>query len=161
MRNSIRLAGHCSGNNLSLGVEKMRDGIPTLGLDIDGTIDENPAFFSLLTRFYPGRVVVITLREDGPLVLGNFGIRYDCVIHVPNLAAKAAVVEKEGVDVFIGDQDEELCPLPPSCTALKIRGGGNFDYDLGKWLYGAKTGRLVGSTFHKPSTYKPLIRRRH
>ena len=35
-----------------------------LGLDLDGTIDENPAFFCNLTTTWPGDVYVLTFRLD-------------------------------------------------------------------------------------------------
>ena len=37
---------------------------PIIGLDLDGTIDENVWFFSFLTNKWPGDVYIITYRDD-------------------------------------------------------------------------------------------------
>ena len=37
---------------------------PTLGIDLDGCVDECPVFFRTLTAVWPGDVVVITFRHD-------------------------------------------------------------------------------------------------
>ncbi len=37
---------------------------PSIGLDLDGCIDESPIFFQLLARYWPGDVYVITFRRD-------------------------------------------------------------------------------------------------
>ncbi|TVS15306.1 MAG: hypothetical protein EA424_16430 [Planctomycetaceae bacterium] len=43
-------------------LQERMDDVPTLGIDLDGTIDETPAFFQVLTKTWPGRVVIITAR---------------------------------------------------------------------------------------------------
>ena len=51
---------------------------PTLGIDLDGCVDECPVFFRTLTAVWPGDVVVITYRHDREKTvqdLKRFGIR--------------------------------------------------------------------------------------
>jgi hypothetical protein len=37
---------------------------PALGMDLDGTADEAPAFFKFLAASWPGKVYVLTYRDD-------------------------------------------------------------------------------------------------
>lgn len=37
---------------------------PSLGIDIDGCVDECPIFFRILTKCWPGKVFVVTYRAD-------------------------------------------------------------------------------------------------
>lgn len=56
-----------------------------LGLDLDGVLDEATEFFSLLTRVWPGQVVVISYRSDDEKAradLDQLGIRYDDLVLV-------------------------------------------------------------------------------
>lgn len=116
--------------------------LPTLGLDLDGTIDENPLFFGILSRMWPGKVYVITYRSDlqkAEQDLDNFGIRYDRVILAASYAAKAEVIKELDVNVYFDDMDEVITHIPESVTVVKVRNGGNFEG--GKWLYSKKTGK--------------------
>lgn len=38
--------------------------VPSIALDLDGTIDEAPVFFQFLSKCWPGTVYVITYRSD-------------------------------------------------------------------------------------------------
>lgn len=118
--------------------------VQPLGLDLDGTIDENPQFFGLLSRLWPANVYVITYRDDRDKAehdLRNFGIRYDDVILVDSFAEKAKVIKRLKIGVYIDDMDEVITHVPAHVTVLKVRNGGNFTD--GKWLYSNKTGRAV------------------
>lgn len=114
-----------------------------LGLDIDGTIDENPRFFELLSHSWPGEVVIITYRdgeEDTKKDLAEHNIYYDKLIMVDDLD-KAKVLVENNIDVYIDDQDECVQNAPGNITILKIRNDGNFENK--KWLYSAKTGKQL------------------
>lgn len=37
---------------------------PSLGIDLDGCVDEAPIYFQLLTTYWPGKVFVISYRSD-------------------------------------------------------------------------------------------------
>jgi len=35
------------------------------------------------------------------------------------------------------------CNIPENVTVLKIRNGGNFDFEEKKWLFSEQTGRMI------------------
>jgi hypothetical protein len=118
----------------------------TLGLDLDGTIDEDTHFFSVLSQMWPGKVYVVTFRDDrakAVAVLDRLGIRYDDVILVNSFAEKAEVIGRLGIDVYFDDQDEALLHVGEGVTVFKMRNGGNYDHQEKKWLYSKITGRPV------------------
>ena len=116
---------------------------PALGLDLDGTIDENPAFFAHLAALWPAPVTVITYRRDRAKAvadLARLGVRYDELVLVERMDAKAAVIAERGIGVYVDDQDEMTANVPEGVTVLKLRNGGNFDYDGRRYYYSDKTG---------------------
>ena len=119
----------------------------SLGLDLDGVIDENAAFFAVLTDAWPGDVFIITYRDDKAraiLDLAGFGVvKYTDVVLVNSFAEKADVIARLAIDVYIDDQDEVLMHIPSNVTILKMRNGGNYDAEERKWLYSDKTGRQI------------------
>ena len=117
---------------------------PSIGIDLDGTIDEAPEFFRLLTNLWPGRIYVITYRDDYARAAADVqrhGVKYDQIVLVDSFREKAARVAELGISVYFDDMDEMLMHIPEGVTVMKIRNGGNFDYTLGKWLYSKQTGR--------------------
>lgn len=117
--------------------------LPVLGLDIDGTITDDPTFFSILSMWWPGRVVVITYRLDFQKSiddLNKFGICYDEVILSKDLDKSQEIIDHK-VDVYIDDQDECFLNVPESVTILKIRNNGNTRH--GRWLYSERTGSKI------------------
>jgi hypothetical protein len=120
--------------------------MPILGLDLDGTIDEAPLFFQILSHRWPGKVFVVTYRKDQAKAeadVQKFGIRCDEVIIVDSFGAKAGVIAEKGIDIYFDDQDEMTGEIPETVTVFKIRNGGNFDFETRKWLYSGRTGRQV------------------
>jgi uncharacterized HAD superfamily protein len=116
---------------------------PTLGIDLDGTITDSRLFFHVLSHKWPGRVIVVTYRDDMEATvedLAKLYIRYDEVVLASDVD-KSAIIKEYGIDVYIDDQDEMLQNIPEEVTVLKMRNGGNFDYDDKKWLYSDKTGK--------------------
>ena len=121
-------------------------GVPHLGLDLDGTIDERPDFFATLSHVWPGPVTVITYRRDRAKAvadLARLGVRYDGLELVSAIDAKPAVVERLGITVYADDQDEMTAGMPEGVLVLKVRNGGNFDFDTRRWLYSDQTGERV------------------
>lgn len=120
---------------------------PALGIDLDGTIDEAPSFFRVLTDVWPGKVYVITWRRDrrkAEADLRVLGIRrFDEIVLVNGFAEKAVVCERLGITVMFDDADEVLQHLPPGVVAMKVRNGGNFDFDGKRFLYTSRTGRAI------------------
>lgn len=124
----------------------MNEQPPALGLDLDGCIEEAPEFFRTLTQVWTGKVFVITYRTDqakAELDVAKFGIRCDGVILVGSFAEKAKVIVEKGISVYFDDQDEILLHVPEGVTVLKIRNGGNYDYEARKWLYSGETGMMI------------------
>src|SRR5947209_6010789 len=121
-----------------------RDDSPSIGIDLDGTIDEAPEFFRLLTSLWPGRIYIITYRDDYDRAVADVqrhGVKYDQVVLVDSFREKAARIAELGISVYFDDMDEMLMHIPEGVAVMKIRNGGNFDYTLGKWLYSERTGR--------------------
>ena len=118
--------------------------MPALGIDIDGTIDENPSFFAHLSHSYPGRVVIITYRKDKAKAINDvqkYGVYFDDIFLVNSLDDKARVIAEEGVKIYFDDQDECITNIPLDVTVMKMRNGGNFSNR--KWLYSEETGRSI------------------
>lgn len=119
---------------------------PSLALDLDGTIDESPVFFRWLASNWPGKVFVITYRNDRAKAeadLAEHGIEYDELILVGSFEEKARIIVREGISIYFDDQDEMTAGIPEDRTVFKIRNGGNFCYETKKWLYSQRTGRTV------------------
>lgn len=117
---------------------------PNLGIDLDGTIDEAPEFFRMLSKVWPGRVYIITFRADRDKALErakSFGVYFDDLVTVGSLDGKAEVIKSLDISVYVDDQDECLANIPDDVTVLKIRNGGNFENS--KWLYSSITGREI------------------
>jgi hypothetical protein len=120
-----------------------RDDSPSIEIDLDGTIDEAPEFFRILTNLWPGRIYVITYRDDYARAVADVqlhGVKYDQVVLVNSFPEKAARIAELGISVYFDDMDEMLMHIPEGVAVMKIRNGGNFDYTLGKWLYSKQTG---------------------
>ena len=119
---------------------------PTLGIDLDGCVDECPVFFQTLTAVWPGDVVVITYRQDREKTvqdLKRFGIRYTRLELVNSLEAKAGVIRDLGILTYFDDQPETLRDILPNVNVMLVRNEGNFDFETKQWLFSEQTGRLV------------------
>lgn len=119
---------------------------PSLGIDIDGCVDECPIFFRILTKCWPGKVFVVTYRDDETKARADLeqrGIRFDELILVTSLEGKAEVIEREGILVFFDDQPECLKQVDSMRNVMLVRNGGNFDFGDQKWMFSDQTGKLV------------------
>ena len=118
----------------------------SIGIDLDGCIDEAPEFFSLLSTVWPGKIYIITFRRDYDQAVNyvnRFGIKYDAIILVNRFEAKAEVIAEKHIGIYFDDQDEMLMHIPESVIVLKIRNGGNFDFNTKQWLFSHITGREI------------------
>jgi len=118
----------------------------TLGLDLDGVITEAPEFFSAWTHSWPGKVIVITYRNDRQKAIADVesrNIRYDEIILVDRFDAKAEVIRDKGVNIYVDDQPEMLKNISQGCHIMLFRNDGNFDSDDQKWMLSSETGKLV------------------
>ena len=119
---------------------------PAIALDLDGTIDEAPEFFRVLSECWPGKVYVITFRLDRAKAerdVARFGIRCDEVVVVNSFQQKATEIAKREISVYFDDQDEILLHIPEGVAVLKIRNGGNYDYKSRQWLFSEVTGKVI------------------
>lgn len=119
---------------------------PSIGIDVDGCIDEAPTFFSILTNTWIGKVYVISLRSNLD-ELENFlqkqKIKYDEIFLVKKLEEKAKIIIDNGISVFIDDQPEVLKYVPNTVSVLLFRNDGNFHYGEKKWLMSKDTGLIM------------------
>ncbi|MBN2560499.1 MAG: hypothetical protein JXQ75_06180 [Phycisphaerae bacterium] len=108
-----------------------------IALDIDGTIDQAPELFSFLSKHWPGKVYVVTYREDrqdAEEVLASWGIRYDALYLVRASETKTELLERLGdVRFFFEDMDEAIESVPKSINCFKVRNAEDFDFDSGRW----------------------------
>lgn len=119
---------------------------PTLGIDLDGCVDESPVFFNILSRVWPGDVIVITFRTDREKAVADlekYGIRFTEVVLVKSFDAKAEVIVERGISFFIDDQPESLRNIPPNVGVMLFRNGGNFDFDDRRWMLSDRTGKII------------------
>ena len=120
--------------------------IQVLGLDLDGCITEAPEFFSAWTHSWPGKVIVITYRRDRAKALADLderNIRYDEVVLVDRMDAKAEVIAEYGVTLYVDDQPEMLKNVPAGVNVMLFRNEGNFDFGDERWMLSQQTGKLV------------------
>ena len=97
-----------------------------IGIDIDGTITENPQFFALLSatlKTAGHKVHVVTYRdpesvEETKQELADWKISYDA-LHLPNSDSnlgmgewKSDVAEQLSLDIMIDDSLEILAAMP-------------------------------------------------
>ncbi len=122
-----------------------------IGLDLDGLLDEQPAFFAFLTtalRTTGHFVAILTYRDPASrqrteTTLTDWGIRYDELHFALTLSDKGRLCRELSIDVYFDDQDECLQDIDERTTVFKIRNGGNFDFDERKWLSTARLTRLL------------------
>lgn len=119
---------------------------PSIGLDIDGVVDECSLFCRTLTAVWPGKVYVVSYRSDmekAVKFLERFNIRYDEIILVSSFDQKAVVIQERGISTFFDDQPEMLKNVSPMCQVMLVRNEGNFDFEDKKWMLSKETGKLV------------------
>jgi len=110
-----------------------------IGIDIDGTIDECPEFFSKLSNAFADATYILTGRDpedvaDTAKDLSEFGISFDTIHHAENWEDKAKICQKHKIRIMFEDQDEYIEHIPEDVLVLKVRNGGNYDFKNGKWL---------------------------
>lgn len=127
-------------------VKNIFENAPILGIDLDGTIDEAPDFFKMLSNVWPGLVYIITCRNDQEKAekdTAKHGVYFDRVVMVSRLEDKAEVIRRLGVNVYIDDIDECLADIDPAVAVMKFRNPGNFNFDNKKWIYSERTGEKI------------------
>lgn len=121
-------------------------GTPAIGIDLDGTIDEAPGFFTDLSHSWKGKVYIVTYRDDAEKARADalkHGVRCDEVILVKDFEEKSKRIRQLGIEYFFDDMDEVIQHVKPECKVFKVRNEGNFCFDSKKWLYSDKTGAQI------------------
>ena len=119
---------------------------PTLGIDLDGCVDEAPGFFHILTTVWQGDVLVITFRSDREKAIADlekYRIRFTDVVLVNSFDQKAEVIAERQVSFYIDDQPEMLKNIPAHVAVMLFRNEGNFDFDDRRWMFSNVTGKMV------------------
>lgn len=119
---------------------------PTLGIDLDGCVDEAPGFFNILSHVWPGDVIVVTFRNDrdkAVVDLEKHGIRFTDVVLVSSFDAKAEVIAERQIAFYIDDQPEMLKNISAKTAVMLFRNEGNFDFEDRRWMMSDKTGKLI------------------
>lgn len=119
---------------------------PSLGIDIDGVVDQAPMFFNTLTGTWPGKVFVVSYRDDREKAvefLKKYNIHYNELILVNSFEEKAKVIQENCISVFFDDQPEMLKEVSPNCKVMLVRNEGNFDFEDKKWMLSKHTGKIV------------------
>ena len=117
-----------------------------LGIDLDGCVDDYELFFSTLTHSWPGKVYVITYRDDrdkAEQVLKQHNIRWDELILVNSFEEKARVIADKGIAIYFDDQPEMLKDIPQGVAVMLVRNEGNYDFDAKKWMFSKNTGKII------------------
>lgn len=132
--------------NLNSLKNLLEDYNSSLGIDVDGCIDEFPLFFKNLTNSWNGKVFVISMRsniDELKIFLEKQNIKYDDIFLVKKFEEKAKVIMDLGISVFIDDQPEVLRYIPDTVAVLLFRNGGNFHYGEKKWMMSNETGIVI------------------
>ncbi len=122
-----------------------------IALDIDGTISDQPTFFSFLSvalRAAGHQILILTYRDPAKneatrVQLAAWGIVFDELVIAESLSAKGRLCARHGVDIFFDDQDECIVEVPEHVLVFKMRNGGNFDFDTRRWVSTSKLTELL------------------
>jgi uncharacterized HAD superfamily protein len=84
-----------------------------IALDIDGTIDEHPSFFSALARgmrLAGHNIFILTYRNPKRSAatqaqLAAWEVAYDELVFSPSLEGKGELCRQLSIDLFFDDQD--------------------------------------------------------
>lgn len=121
-----------------------------IALDIDGTIEEQPVFFCLLTHAFSAaghEIVVLSGRapKSGSTeqALEGYKIKYDRVVYASSMEQKANLCKEMGVDILFDDEDEIITAVDEKTTVYKVRNDANFDFSDRKWLSTERLTRLL------------------
>ncbi len=122
-----------------------------IGLDLDGVLDERPAFFAFLSaalRSGGHFVAVLTYRDPQSrprteAQLAAWGVEYDELHVARSLADKGRLCRELNIDLYFDDQDECIRDVGETTTVFKVRNGGNFDFRDKRWVSTAKLTRLL------------------
>lgn len=120
--------------------------VPAIGLDLDGTIDQAPQFFSHLSKCWQGEVHIITYRSDRQGVvrdLERYGVQSTHIHLVESFEEKAKIAEQFQILMMFDDMPEVLKSFNVTQNVCLIRNEGNYDFESGRWMLSRKTGEII------------------
>lgn len=127
-------------------------------LDLDGTINSAPNFFSQFSMQMASiaDIHVVTYRTEGQRQetideLQKLGIFYH---HLALTKEKLAYVLDKGINVVFEDTDEFFKMMPESVTVFKIREEDNFDFRSHRWIYDDHTGIHIEDVHYRSAKDK-------
>ena len=121
--------------------------IMNIGIDLHGTAERFPAFFSMLSMLWNsagcGKVYLITSHSHSDeRVLRECtqaGIVCDEIIRTDSIrtnpADRAKLIEELNIAVMFDDLPEYSVHFPKSCLTFHVRHHLNFDFTNKKWLF--------------------------
>ncbi len=110
-----------------------------IGLDIDGTITDYPAFFAIISKIDQFEIHIITGRGEDDRQstieeLAQYGVRYDYLHFVDvNWHGKGQICKDYNIDFMFDDMDEYINNIPVSTAVFKVRNEGNWNTLSNKW----------------------------
>lgn len=109
-----------------------------IGLDIDGTILENPQFFAALSHSDNIETHIITGRDikehlETLVELARYGIKYERLHYADDWADKGRLCKELGIQIMFDDQDEYITHISCDTLVMKPRNGGNWNGATNKW----------------------------
>lgn len=119
-----------------------------ISIDIDGTITENPTFFSKLSQLWDDDVFVITYRDEKDREktareLKSLGIKYTKLFFASSFEQKAEIIKEHDVSLFFDDMPEMLKSIPEDVSVCLFRNDGNFDFEDKKWMFSNETAKIL------------------
>lgn len=122
-----------------------------VAFDLDGCITSYPQLISILTQALSSNpdveIIILTAREPSKesytqtkVELDEMRIYYHKLIITDE---KQKYIRKNGVKLFLDNQDENFQGLGPGVCCMKIREEGNYDYSNFKWLFSDRTGKMI------------------
>ena len=123
-----------------------------IAIDLDGTINGSSLsinFFHILTNLLitDHYITILTNRDPGTeqeisAELNKLGISYSDIVIT---ADKTDYIMKNGIEVFVENEDEQFLSLPENILVLKVRENMNFDFGEKekKWIGSKKTTKMI------------------
>lgn len=120
----------------------------SIGIDIDGCIDDFLLFFKVLSSSWPGKVYIITCRSkeykiETEEMLKDCEIKYDELIFATSYKEKSNIIKEKNIIVFFDDQPEVLNHILEDVCVMLVRNGGNFSFEDKKWIFSKSTANLI------------------
>lgn len=119
---------------------------PAIGIDVDGTIDQAPEFFSVLTNTWPGDIHIITMRSHMDELLHDlrsWNVKHTHIHLVDKFSDKGKIIDEHKLVMFFDDMPEVLQQVGEQYNVCLIRNEGNFNHETSKYIMSEKTAEII------------------